>query len=67
MNGNDEDTLREIETHKLLLEMDEDELYHHLMNPVLFSKFSAAAMNVRTVIQSGEYKWGSIYEQDIPG
>lgn len=60
MNSLEHDT--EILVHKMLLEMDVDQLFHHMKDPRLFNKIKEAERQVITVIKSGEETWGSIYE-----
>lgn len=51
----------EIATHALLLNMEDDELFHHLKNPVLMNKFVEAKRKVMADVAAG-VPWGSIYE-----
>ncbi|AUR86188.1 hypothetical protein NVP1083O_42 [Vibrio phage 1.083.O._10N.286.52.B9] len=55
------DLKSEIDTHKMLLEMDVDELYHHLLNPVLFNKVAKARSEVLAHVNKNN-EWGSCYE-----
>ncbi|AHK11763.1 hypothetical protein S144_49 [Shewanella sp. phage 1/44] len=53
--------LGELATHELLLGLDVDELYYHLTNFELMSRFEQAQEMVHNDINDG-MKWGSIYE-----
>ena len=51
----------ELLMHKRLLNMDVDELYHHLKNPDLMNKVNEAQRMVLIDIKN-DGEWGSIYD-----
>ncbi len=53
--------LGEIATHDLLLLMDDDELFHHMLDTKLFNKIVDARKRVLSHVRI--YEWGSIYEK----
>ena len=51
----------ELMMHESLLQMDVDELYHHLKDPRIMNKVNEAQRMVLIDIK-GNGEWGSIYE-----
>lgn len=52
----------ELATHELLLNMDDDELHHHMMDTRFFNKVETVRRDILTEIAGGK-QWGSIYEK----